>query len=196
MKRDRADSEFDDIVQAIAVAAHKAFSELFENRERFYYCTLLTTGEGFPPIISAWSIEALEREAHLHTTRSSVVPMGEKRCVDNGLIWSYADSPYYAFGYEEHFGGLIDLYAHRALSVFDLGETEGDKEYYFRLGAMRAAMVQLDREGLFSLNQARNEVCLEVGTMPPDDWTIQTTLSLNAPSAHIMKLYEVGNCIS
>ncbi|WP_231638603.1 DUF4303 domain-containing protein [Paenibacillus sp. JCM 10914] len=40
-----------------------SFRTLFENGERYYYCTLFTTGEGHAPSISAWSWEALEREA-------------------------------------------------------------------------------------------------------------------------------------
>ena len=34
----------------------KSLKELFEkNREKFYYCSLITDGEGHCPIISAWS---------------------------------------------------------------------------------------------------------------------------------------------
>ncbi|MGP0576224.1 DUF4303 domain-containing protein [Paenibacillus peoriae] len=46
----------------IADVARTSFRTLFENGERYYYCTLFTTGEGHAPSISAWSWEALERE--------------------------------------------------------------------------------------------------------------------------------------
>ncbi|WP_312876375.1 DUF4303 domain-containing protein [Paenibacillus agri] len=44
-------------------AVRTSFHALFDNGERYYYCTLYTTREGHAPSLSAWSWEALEREA-------------------------------------------------------------------------------------------------------------------------------------
>lgn len=55
--------EIERLAIEIADAARTSFRALFENGERYYYCTLYTTGEGHAPSISAWSWEALEVEA-------------------------------------------------------------------------------------------------------------------------------------
>ena len=55
------DKETEKLTAAITEAARMAFQKLFNNGEHFYYCVLLTTGEGLAPIISAWSWEALDR---------------------------------------------------------------------------------------------------------------------------------------
>ncbi|CAK7065445.1 MAG: hypothetical protein MESAZ_01852 [Saezia sanguinis] len=47
----------------IVKAAGKAFRELFENGESYYYCTLITTGEALAPTVSAWTWEALAHHA-------------------------------------------------------------------------------------------------------------------------------------
>ncbi|MDO5625955.1 MAG: DUF4303 domain-containing protein [Pseudomonadota bacterium] len=50
----------DALSAAIAKAAKEAFLDLFSNKEKYYYCTLVTTEEGFTPLVSAWSWEALD----------------------------------------------------------------------------------------------------------------------------------------
>jgi len=45
--------ELQQLGDAIFEAAEKAFRKLFENREHYYYCVLLTTGEALPSCISA-----------------------------------------------------------------------------------------------------------------------------------------------
>ncbi|MFF2015102.1 DUF4303 domain-containing protein [Paenibacillus sp. NPDC058177] len=89
--------EIVELVAEIAGAARASFCTLFENGERYYYCTLFTTGEGHAPNISAWSWEALEREA---------VRQGEESGTPGSTIaelikWSYADSPYCCFRDED-----------------------------------------------------------------------------------------------
>ena len=45
----------DELVSIVQACTRLAFSELFGNKEHFYYCVLLVTGEGYAPTISAWS---------------------------------------------------------------------------------------------------------------------------------------------
>jgi hypothetical protein len=51
--------EIEVLAVEIAGAARTSFRTLFENGERYYYCTLYTTEEGHAPSISAWSWEAV-----------------------------------------------------------------------------------------------------------------------------------------
>ena len=77
------------LVSVLENAVEQALTKLFkEHRENYYYITLTTFGECVCPVISAWSVEALEREAS-----KSKTPETERQY----LKWDYASSPYYAF---------------------------------------------------------------------------------------------------
>lgn len=113
--------EIDILIAAITKAARMAFQKLFSNSEHFYYCALLTSGEGFAPVISAWSWEALARETQLNSETYS-----------QSIKWSYADSPYYAFGYDEYFSDVKQLFEHRA-NIDSLNDEDWGKELDVRL---------------------------------------------------------------
>ncbi len=104
--------EVDEIlVNIIEDATRKAFEKLFKNyNENFYYCSLLTTGEGLCPRISAFSKEALDREVLNNIERNVEKDIKEEK---KYLRWSYADSPYYAYGYEEYFLEIKDILIER-----------------------------------------------------------------------------------
>lgn len=167
-------NDFDEIVCEMASILKVVFTELFNNNEKFYYCTFLTTGEGLPPLISAWSEEALKREGSLYKNADEY----------REIKWSYADSPYYAFRYER----FSHIFSSRPLMI-TMDEKEWEKEFLFRLNAMETAVRQVDKEGIFSINQKREDICVEVGTMPPDKLTTEITKRLNNPDSLIMKEY-------
>lgn len=155
------------LIAAITKAARMAFQKLFSNGEHFYYCALLTTGEGFAPVISAWSWEALGR-----------VIQSNSETYAQSIKWSYADSPYYAFGYDEYFSDVKHLFEHRA-NIDSLNDEDWGKELDVRLTAMVKAMSILDKEGLFAQNQSRKSILINVELMPPDASNVQRALELN-----------------
>ena len=161
----------DELVAAITAAARRAFKRLFEEHpdESFYYCSLITTGEALPPAIAAWSWQALERVCR---------DTGERA---EDLKWSYADSPYYAFG-DELFSQVRELYASRpeALSTDDESWFE---EYNTRLDAMEASMHQLDREGLFGTGKERLKKVVLAEVMPPNCSNTERAKRLNPTEA-------------
>lgn len=159
--------EIEILIAAITKAARMAFQKLFSNGEHFYYCALLTTGEGFAPIISAWSWEALARVTQLNSETYA-----------QSIKWSYADSPYYAFGYDEYFSDVKQLFEHRA-NIDSLNDEDWGKEFDVRLTAMVKAMSILDKEGLFAQNQSRRSILINVELMPPDASNVQRALELN-----------------
>jgi hypothetical protein len=158
-------NEIETLVKAITNATRNAFVDLFKNNERFYYCVLMTTEEALPPFISAWSWEALERKAGNRTDEFEV------------LKWSYADSPYYNYG-TEYFKEVRELFAKRP-NIYDLDDELYDKEFDLRLSAMELAIKQLDKEGIFELNQHRSEVYVNVEIMPPCISNTERALRLN-----------------
>ena len=164
--------ELKSLGEAIFEATRKAFLKLFENGEHYYYCVLLTTGEALPPCIAAWSEEALKRFVNESSIPQEEIPYYK---------YSFADSPYYAFGYEEYFQQVKALFYERPEMDYN-DEEQWEKEYNFRLAAMVYAMKKLDAVGIFSLNQPREQVYINVELMPPDDTDIERALSFNNPN--------------
>nr|WP_314804175.1 DUF4303 domain-containing protein [uncultured Capnocytophaga sp.] len=153
--------------QLIYKCAKEAFLELFKNKEHYYNCVLLALAEGYAPILSAWSYEALDREIPKHPKEEIWL-----------YKWNFADSPYYAFG-EEYFKpvqSLLDTYP----SIFDMeDEDEIEREFELRVSAMVQAMQKLDQEGIFSINQPREQVYINVECIPNDNSDVDRALLLN-----------------
>jgi len=139
--------------QLIYKCAKEAFLELFKNKEHYYNC--------------AWSYEALDREIPKHPKEEIWL-----------YKWNLADSPYYAFG-EEYFKpvqALLDTYP----SIFDMeDEDEIERESEIRISAMVQAMQKLDQEGIFSINQPREQVYINVECIPNDNSDVDRALLLN-----------------
>ena len=164
--------ELQPLGDAIFEAAKKAFLKLFENGEHYYYCVLLTTGEALPPCIAAWSAEALERLVKKESIPEEEIPYYK---------YSFADSPYYAFGYEEYFQQVVQLFEQRDSLMDYNNEEQWNEEYNLRLAAIVYAMKKLDASGIFALNQPREQVYINVELMPPDDTDVERALSFNNP---------------
>ncbi|GGG69729.1 DUF4303 domain-containing protein [Paenibacillus radicis (ex Gao et al. 2016)] len=165
--------ELEALAAEIAGAARTSFRTLFENGERYYYCTLFTTGEGHAPGISAWSWEALEREAARQEDESGT----PESTIAELIKWSYADSPYCCFA-DEEFNDVKQLFLELP-AITELEADDRNHEFEFRLKAMEMAMTMLDKEGLFALNQPRESVCVLVEVMPPDEINTEIALRLN-----------------
>ena len=134
-------------------AARKGFGALFrEHDEEFYYCTLILS-EGATPFISAFSEEALEASAKAG---------GERYSADE-LRWSYADSPYCGYGYEEYFTELDKVFSERMENTPD---EDYDAAIDYWLGIMEKTMKQLAKEKVFG---SRRKMFLGAEIMPPDD---------------------------
>jgi hypothetical protein len=143
-----------------------------EHPGRYYYCTLVTTGEAHPPIVSAWSKEALAASA------------AQERDLDpqRTLKWSYADSPYCGYG-SEYFETVNGLFAKRPRLSPVLSKAEWSAEYQVRLDAMEAAMERLDSEGIFGVGTSRLGTVVLVEVAPPDRSNTERALRLNPPEA-------------
>lgn len=66
-------------------------------------------------------------------------------------------------------------------------DAQFDLEYEKRYAAMEEAMRQLDKEGLFAVNQARGEVVVLVETMPPDEENTLRAFRLNQRGSKIFQ---------
>ncbi|RXZ81012.1 DUF4303 domain-containing protein [Paenibacillaceae bacterium] len=175
--------EIEALAAEIAGAARMSFRTLFENDERYYYCTLFTTGEGHAPSISAWSWEALEREAARQGDESDT----PGSTIAELIKWSYADSPYCCFR-DENFDDVKQLFIARP-AMAELEAEERNREFEFRLKAMELAMNMLDDEGVFALNQPRESVCVLVEVMPPDEINTEIALRLNQADSPAMQAW-------
>lgn len=165
-------NEIEILIDEIVNASRNAFLELFTNGEKYYYLSLITTEEGFPPVISAWSWEALNREfiRYAKSDRDHYI---------NDIKWSYADSPYFNFG-ERYFDKVKSIFNERP-SIINLDCLNWESELLIRVKCMEIAMKRLDGEGIFEMNQLRKDVCILVEIMPPQTITTEIALRLNDP---------------
>jgi len=171
-----------ELQEAIEAAAEKAIAVLFQSHpERFYYCALITSGYAHPPVLTAWSTEALDREA---AKRAEPDARG-------WLEWSYGESPYFVYG-DEHFGEVKRLFSQRPEIRAGMPDAEWQEEYELRLRAMEAAMKRLDAKGLFGTGEERLRVVINVEVMPPDYTNTQRALRLNPKEALTVWLREVA----
>ena len=151
------------LILSIESYIDQAVRALFESKpDDFYYITLVTTGEAYTPVLSAWSRQALD-----------AVPAADR----SFLKWSYADSPYYHFG-ERWFDDLSAVFDQRA-SMSELSDSEWRAEVDARLDAMEKAMARLDARGLFGSGQQRDELVVAVEVMPPDASNLARVARLN-----------------
>lgn len=162
--------EFDEIVNELERAVTFSVNELFENHqnEDFYYISLITSGEGFAPILTAWSYQELSRVAN----------KGE----EDDLKWSYADSPYtmYRNPYFERINIMLDNRNTDELS---------DSEFNFRINAMVKAMKQADEKGVFGSGENRLNLLLNVEVMPPDSGNVERAIQLNPENSKILPIW-------
>jgi hypothetical protein len=164
-----------ELTSAIAGATRTAVTALFrEHAENFYYLSLITTGEGHPPSLAAWSSEALERVAAAQSHPRQAIEQ---------LRWSYADSPYCCFGYEDYFGPVRDIFARRPRMDYAGSDDEWEEELAVRLQAMEDALALLDDEGIFGRGSAREALVINVEVMPPDASNTERARRLNPPAA-------------
>jgi hypothetical protein len=165
-----------ELIDAIELATRQAVNELFaQHAEQFYYLTLITGGEALSPVLSAWSVEALERAISIAADKD------EARF---NLEWCYASSPYFCFG-EEYFREVERLFDLRPDidSFKDDSEESWQAEYELRLGAMEEALARLDRTGMFGIGEARNRIVVNAEVMPPDYSNTVRAQRLNPPAA-------------
>lgn len=169
------------LVKIIQDATKKALSKLFiEHKESFYYCSLITTGEGLCPLISAWSKEALEREAN------KTDDVDEAKFY---LKWSYSESPYFAYG-EEYFEDVNREFLERMRVLRT--EIDKDKEILLRINSMEQVMHNLDMEGLFGRGEKRLGIVINAEFMPPDFTNTERALRLNPREALNEWLEEIA----
>ncbi|GAA2666021.1 DUF4303 domain-containing protein [Actinosynnema pretiosum subsp. pretiosum] len=136
------------MLEAVVAAVRSAWTDLRRgHREDWYYVTLTTSGEGERLALTAWSEQALARVG------------------DEGLRWSYADSPYCAWG-EEWLAGVR----------FPRGDPDAVLEVAVE------ALAVLDAEGAFGTGAQRASLLLAAEVMPPDHTNTARVLRLNRPS--------------
>ncbi len=172
------------LVSVLEDAVEQALTKLFkEHDENYYYITLATFGECVCPVLSAWSVEALEREAS-----KAQNPETEKKF----LKWDYASSPYYAFGYDEFFGDAVELYDARTAELDDDDDDAYEAEMNIRLNSMEKVMHDLDQKGLFGQGAKRLAVVINAEYMPPDYSNTERGIRLNPEEAIKVWLEEAA----
>jgi hypothetical protein len=168
-----------ELSQAVAEATRSAVRRLFECHPGKYYYISLAVFQGVaPPVLSAWSWEALDAATK------------DDPSAREFLKWSYADSPFYAFGANE-FRLVEDLVAARP-NIYELSEANAEAEATFRLAEYEKAIASLDADGVFGVGEARRDVAVLVEVMPPDATNLERAIRLNPPAAIAQWLAEAA----
>ena len=155
------------IYDTMLTAAGEAFKKLSERKEHFYYCSLMMLEEA-SPCIAACSEEALAE---------TVKKYGGKYTAD-ALKWSYADSPYCGFGFQEYFKPLDALYREQMNGI---PEEAYDAAVEMWLSLMEQVMKTLDEAGLFGTAESRKRIFINAECMPPEQSNIERGRRLNPP---------------
>jgi len=156
-------------------ALKMTFTDLCTNGEHYYYCTLTISGDGGAPAFSAWSEEAIERVS------------SESR---QFLKWSYADSPYCLYKYDEYWKTVEEMWWKRPqVDCFD--DKQFSEEVDTRIEILVLAMKNLDKTGLYELNQKREDIFINVEFAPPDKTNTDRAYLLNPSIALTDWLIEV-----
>ena len=96
------------------------------------------------------------------------------------LKWSYAESPYYAYG-EEYFEEVKKVFNERMHLLGN--EAERDNEIELRINSMEQVMHNLDNEGIFGTGEKRLGIVINAEFMPPDYTNTERALRLNPKEA-------------
>lgn len=161
-------TDFDLLLEAV----RNGFQALFqEHNEKFYYCTLILS-EGATPFISAFSEEALKEAVKKNDDKYSA----------EELKWSYADSPYCGYGFEEYFQSLDKVFSERINNI-SLDE-DYVKEIEYWLSLMEKVMKTLDKEKIFGEGKERRNMIINAEIMPPDETNAERASCLNTKTAY------------
>ena len=151
------------IYDALFAAVEKGFSALFsQHPDHYFYCALMML-EAAPHCIAAISEESVE--AVLDAQCSDAQEKAEERAF---YRWSYADSPYFGFGYEAFFGEVDALFNQ---DVWDerIGEAECEQRVRDWLRIMRDVMRQLEQNGMFRAVASQDGLFINAELQPPED---------------------------
>ncbi len=161
----------EDLTQELYNAIKIILTDLFSNKEHYYYITLTSDGGANTPCISAWSYEALCRNGCDNKEELQKIK------------WSYADSPYCCWKQEE-FEKVEALLLSRK-NIWDMSSESFKTEFNLRFEAMETAIKRLDCEGLFEINQDRDDVVVLVEVMPPDYTNTERAYRMNSVNSKI-----------
>ena len=164
------------LVKMIEEAIEKDLNKLFEEHKETFYCfTLNTSGEAFSVSFTAYSKEVLEKLVSKELKRNPEIDIEkEMHC----LKWSYADSPYSLYCYDEYFSHISDYIFNKREKLKT--ERQIDNHIEKVLNSMEKAMYNIDSKSKFSNGQQRSNIIINVEFIPPDYTNVERALRLNS----------------
>lgn len=162
-----------EIVNVLVSAVEKSFKKLFAvYNENFYYCSLVIADDSVP-YISAWSEEALK--CFLTEKCKTEDEVEEKELL---YRWSYADSPYCAYGFDDYFNDVKEVFDKRFESITT--DKEYEREHTLWVNCMEKTMEILSEKGLFDKTKDKCNILINAEVMPPDSSNYKRALRLNS----------------
>lgn len=181
------------IVDVLVDAAGKAFDNLKKNHnENFYYYTLIMD-DCCTPYISAVSEETFH---DLLSDMDRDDYDSEEDYQNDCLMcrWSFADTPYCAYGYDEYFGDVEKLFTERTGSIPEDDDTRFENEIRLWLDSMEKAMKILDDRKLFGDRDENTNIFINAEIFPEDDTNNTRGRNLNPTKIFEKWLSETEDC--
>lgn len=159
------------MVTVLQSAFQNAVSALrSEHNENFYYYAFIYN-EGLRPYISALSYEAYEKLLIENNISHD----------EEGWKWCTFDFPYCAYGYDEFFPEVDNMFLERERGMSD-DELYG-VEWDTRIDSMEEALKRLDKAEFFGIGEIRKNIIINVEVAPPDCKERQRAIRLNPESS-------------
>lgn len=160
---------YEDIRDVYFEALKNSLKILFdENEESFYYVVLVVDENGFPPVFSAWSDEALDSYKN------------ENDLSDEETVWakwSYSESPYFNFQ-EEIFSEAAKLWNSKGL-IDDFKGEQWQRELKKRVSSLEDALRNINDSIFTKMAINRDLFLINVEDVPPSKETTQRAVRLN-----------------
>ena len=154
-----SDDIFEKLVATIEEATSQAAIDLFNStNETFYFFVSAQKIIKIHFVSIVGTYEALKKQSIAQNWDAYDIA---------DFKWSSIDSPYLEFG-SQYFHQVNQAFLDR-IDIHSLKtEVEYEKEFNFRINVMEEALHRCDMKGIFSLNQARSEIMINVEVLPPD----------------------------
>lgn len=166
------------MVNVLQSAFQNAVSSLRnEHNEKFYYYAFIYD-EGLRPYISVLSYEAYEK----------LLVENDVSNDKDGWKWYTFDFPYCAYGYDEFFNEVDNMFFERENGMSD-DELFG-VEWDTRVDSMEEALKRLDKDGFFGIGENRKNIIINVEVAPPDCKERQRAISLNPKTSLLSEYLE------
>lgn len=165
------------IYNTLLQATENSFLNLFKKHKGSYYYCALVMAEVSPPCIVAMSTEILEQIADDIVNKTE----SDRKKNTRNRKWSYAESPFWGFGYKEYFGEVEKIF-YEDIWGQEISDMEFSNRIKDWLRIMCDVMMNLKEKKIFEKN-CMIDVFINSEIQPPEgNLNVENAKVLNSDS--------------